>query len=68
MIDRDDAERDLLTTTVAVFRESTANDRTMLSSLIVDWAALSPAHRAVVYKVAAALASAAAWRKGMAAR
>jgi hypothetical protein len=64
--DHDDAESDLLTTTLAIYRDSLANDRTMFSSLIVDWAALSPKHRALVYQIADAFHSAAAWRPSIA--
>ena len=46
------------------YRESSANDRTMLFGLLMDWQRLSSAHRAVVYKVSDALRSATAWRKG----
>ena len=61
-----DAESDLSTMTVTIYRESTANDRTMFTSLMKDWAALSPKHRALVYQIAEALHSATAWRTSIA--
>jgi hypothetical protein len=56
------AENDLVT----LHRESSVNDNVMLSGLLTDLAALSTAHRTLVYKVADALRSAAAWRTGVA--
>jgi hypothetical protein len=52
------------TALITIHRESSVNDNVMLSALLTDWAALSTAHRAIVYKVADALRNAAAWRKG----
>ena len=62
--DHDAAESDPLATTLAIYRESLPNDRSMFNALIVDWSALSPAHRALVYKIGDRLAK----RRGVAQR
>jgi len=56
------AETNLLT----VYRESSSNDQTMLVALLAEWGVLSSAHRGILYKMAAALASATAWRPSVA--
>ena len=52
------------TNLITIHRDSSTNDNVMLTALLGDWAGLSPAHRALVCKMADALRSAAAWRKG----
>ena len=49
---------------VNVYRDSLANDRTMLLGLLAAWAALSPAQRGAVYRVADLFVSANSWRRG----
>ena len=51
-------ERELL----AAFRESSANDKSMLFGVLQAWAHLSTAHRGLVYRIAETLRSATAWR------
>lgn len=53
-------ERELLD----VYRESCQNDRSMLFGLLVAWGKLSTAHRGLVFRIAAALRDATAWRVG----
>jgi hypothetical protein len=60
--DHDVAESDPRATTLGIYRESLPNDRSMFNALIVDWSALSPAHRALVYKIGDRLAK----RRGVA--
>ena len=55
------AEQDML----ALFRESSENDRTMLTGLLRAWISLSTAHRGLVFRVADALNSAARWRQAL---
>ena len=52
-------ERELL----AIYRESSTNDRVLLDGLLVAWASLSPAHRRIAYLVADALQQATRWRQ-----
>lgn len=51
-------ERELL----AMFRQSIANDQTILYSLLHIWPNMSPGHRGITYRVADALHSACLWR------
>lgn len=52
-------EAELLT----VFRESIANDRTMLFGLLTGWTTLSPAQRGALYRVADLFACANGWKR-----
>jgi hypothetical protein len=56
---RDMSEGELLT----AYRDSVANDRTMLQSLLWTWVDLSPGHRGIVFRVADALQRASAQKK-----
>jgi hypothetical protein len=51
-------ERELL----QMYRQSVANDQTVLYSLLMIWPTLSPGHRGITYRVADALHSATLWR------
>jgi len=53
------AETELLET----YRESCANDRTMLFGLLLNWSTLSPSQRGALYRVADLFCSANNWRR-----
>jgi hypothetical protein len=48
---------------VKVYRDSLANDRTMLVGLLEDWAALSPSQRGALVRVAGLLVSGNSWKR-----
>lgn len=49
---------------LAVFRDSCANDKTMLFGLLNGWATLSPAQRGALYRVADLFVCANNWKRG----